>query len=47
MALDKSSHLHQYDLVSKKKLISLDLSIKVPLKESALLGATFDSNSGR
>lgn len=47
MALDKDSHLHQYDLVSKKKLITLDLSIKVPLKESALLGAAFDHNSGR
>lgn len=47
MALDKNSHLHQYDLVSKSKLIPLDLSIKVPLKESALLGAAFDSNSGR
>jgi len=34
-------------MVSKKKLISLDLSIKVPLREASVLDAAFDSNSGR
>ncbi|EAR94381.2 EF hand protein (macronuclear) [Tetrahymena thermophila SB210] len=47
MVLDKQSHLHQYDMCSKKKLIELDLSVKVPLCEAYALDATFDQNSGR
>lgn len=34
-------------MVSKKKLIELDLSVKVPLCEASALDATFDQNSGR
>ncbi|EGR33535.1 hypothetical protein IMG5_049950 [Ichthyophthirius multifiliis] len=45
--LDKKSHLHQYDLINKKKLFDLDLSVRVPLLPSKILDATFDANSGR